>query len=73
MAVASILGAASYSIYLIHAKLFLISSVFTRTIFLPDWFRDLSGILATFLGCLVFYFLFEKPFLRMSLRRKLEA
>jgi len=46
MAVASILGAASYSIYLIHAKLFLISSVFTRTFFLPDWFRDLSGMLA---------------------------
>lgn len=57
MAVASILGAASYSIYLIHAKLFLISSVFTRAISLPDWFRDLSGMLATFLGCLVFYFI----------------
>lgn len=44
MAVASILGAAFYSIYLIHVKQFLIFSVFIRTISLPDWFRDLSGI-----------------------------
>ncbi|MCY2973097.1 MAG: acyltransferase [Planctomycetota bacterium] len=70
MAVASILGAASYSIYLIHAKLFLIAIVFTRNVSLPDWFRDLSGILITLLGCLVFYFLFEKPFLHISSRRK---
>lgn len=57
MAVASILGAASYSIYPIHAKLFLISSIFTRNINSPDWFRDLSWMLATFLGCLFFYFI----------------
>jgi hypothetical protein len=61
MAVASILGAASYSIYLIHAKLFLISSVFTRTIFLPDWFRDLSGMLAP-LWDVWFLFPFRKAF-----------
>jgi len=72
MAVASILGAASYSIYLMHTKLLLISIAFTRDISLPDWFRDLFGILVTLMGCLVCYFLFEKPFLRMSIRRKPE-
>jgi peptidoglycan/LPS O-acetylase OafA/YrhL len=73
MLFASIFGAASYSIYLIHAKLFTIANVFTRNLSLPDWFRDLSGILITLLGCLVFYFLFEKPFLNTTSRKKPSA
>jgi peptidoglycan/LPS O-acetylase OafA/YrhL len=73
MLLASVFGAASYSVYLIHAKLFTIANVFTRNLSLPDWFRDLSGISITLLGCLVFYFLFEKPFLSIANRSKSSA
>lgn len=61
------LGQSSYSLYLLHGKLYQLPSMFIRQIVSPESvFHPLLTIIATAILCFVFYKLVEVPFQRIG-------
>lgn len=66
-------GACSYSLYLLHAKLYQLPAMFARQVFSDISLVNLVFIIGstTFL-CYVFYWVFERPFMSQSYRHRIQ-
>ena len=67
-----LLGASSYSVYLLHGKLYQVPAMFVRQVVPPDSvFHALFVIVLTCALCYLFYLFAERPFIRTSTTARL--
>lgn len=71
--VALLTGACSYSLYLLHGKLYQLPWMFSRQVFDSASFANLATVIGlTIALCYAFYIAFERPFMSVRYRNRLQ-
>jgi peptidoglycan/LPS O-acetylase OafA/YrhL len=68
------LGLVSYSFYLIHLPIFALhDAIFARFKVADDYLKHFSGIAAALVTTVIFFWIFERPFLSSNQKEEMSA